>query len=86
MTHPIERRVNYAGTTATFIVDRRTTTMARGSLVAAMKDIEAERVDVFTRNGIELDWQTLKDAVVDLDMAAEKYADLKAEASFGWQA
>lgn len=83
MTHPIECRVNYAGTTATFVVDRRTVTMARRSLVVAMKDIEAERVDVFSRNGIELDWQTLKDALVRMDMAAEKVRDLRAEASMG---
>ena len=82
----IEMHVNYAGTRVTFTQRRHTTTLPRNAVVAAMKDIERDHMDALRRNGLELDWQTLKDALVRMDMAAEKVRDLKAEASMGWQA
>lgn len=80
----IEIHTNYQGTRVTFTQRRHATTLPRGAVVAAMKDIEADRIETYSRNGLDLDWQTLKDAVIRMDMAAEKVRDLQAEASMGW--
>lgn len=81
----VEISVNYQGTRVVFTRRRHTVALSRQLVVAAMKDIEADRIDALHRNGLSLDWQTLKDALVGMDMAAEKVRDLKVEASLGWQ-
>ena len=85
MSPGVEMHVNYQGTRVTFTQRRHTTTLPRNAVVAAMKDIERDHMDALRRNGLELDWQTLKDALVRMDMAAEKLADHLIDVSMGQQ-
>ena len=82
---PIEMSADYYGRTVTFARGRHATSLPYALVIAAVRDVQAGRIEALERNTLHLDEQTLLDAITFLDDRAAKVADLQAEASYGWQ-